>query len=160
MRMLREGWRRHWKGWIAVCLLLALAAGIGRVVAKTQEAGLHRVVFQVNSDDPAPMKHAISNSINLVKYYRDHNEKIEIEIVAYGPGLAMFRSDKSPVKPVLDFIEAHFPEIGFAVCGNTKAIQEQQEGHPLSFIEGTQVVPFGIVELVKRQEAGWSYIRP
>jgi hypothetical protein len=27
----------------------------------------HRIVFQVNSDDPATMKHAITNSLNAIK---------------------------------------------------------------------------------------------
>jgi uncharacterized protein len=158
--MMRERWRLHRHGWVAVLMLVALAIGVGGVVAENREAHLHRVVFQVNSDDLGPMKHAVSNSINLVTHYRKEKEPIEVEIVGYGRGIDMFRMDKSPVRPVLEFMHAHFPEISFAVCGNTKSIMEKQEGHPLSFIDGTRVVPFGIVELVKLQEAGWSYIRP
>jgi hypothetical protein len=30
----------------------------------------------------------------------------------------MFRADKSPVRRVPEFMHAHFPEIGFVVCGN------------------------------------------
>jgi intracellular sulfur oxidation DsrE/DsrF family protein len=92
-----------------------------------------------------------------VKYYREKEERLQVEIVGYGPGID---TDKSPVRRVLEFMHAHFPEIAFVVCGNTTAIMEKQEGHPLSFIEGTRVVPFGIIELVKRQAAGWAYIRP
>jgi intracellular sulfur oxidation DsrE/DsrF family protein len=76
---------------------------------------------------------------------------------SYGPGID---TDKSPARRLLEFMHAHFPEIAFVVCGNTTAIMKKQEGHPLSFIEGTRVVPFGIIELVKRQAAGWAYIRP
>ena len=153
-------WWRYRRGAIAAALLLVLAATIGGVVAKQRDADVHRVVFQINSDNPAAMKHAVSNSINLVKYYREKKEGLRVEIVGYGRGIDMFRTDKSPVRRVLEFMHAHFPEIAFVVCGNTTAIMEQQEGHPLSFITGTRVVPFGIVELVERQEGGWSYIRP
>jgi len=146
--------------WIGVAFLLALAIGIGGVLASNRGAEVHRVVFQINEDDPAAMKHAVSNSMNLTRYYREKKEDIKVEIVGYGPGIDMFRTDKSPVKEVLEFMHIHFPEISFAVCGNTKAIMEKQEGHPLSFIEGTRVVPFGIVEIVRLQEVGWSYIRP
>jgi intracellular sulfur oxidation DsrE/DsrF family protein len=46
------------------------------------------------------------------------------------------------------------------MCGNTKAIMERSEGHPLPLVDGSQVVPFGVVRLVELQEAGWSYMRP
>lgn len=154
-----ERWR-HWKVWVLVILLLALAGGASAVVANNRGSDVHRVVFQINSDDPAAMKHAVSNSINLMKYYREKKADLKVEIVGYGPGIDMFRTDKSPVRAILEFMHGHFPEISFAVCGNTTAIKENEEGHPLSFIEGTQVVPFGIVRLVQLQEAGWSYIRP
>ena len=106
------------------------------------------------------MNHAVANSINLVTYYREKNEAVRIEIVAYGAGINMFRADMSPVRDVLQYMHAHFPEIAFTVCGNTKAIFEKREGHALSFIEGTRVVPFGIVRIVDLEESGWSYIRP
>ena len=72
----------------------------------------------------------------------------------------MFRSHTSPVKLVLEYIHAQFPEISFVACGNTEAIMEKQVGHPLSFIPGTRVVPSGIVQIVELEEDGWSYIRP
>ena len=152
--------RRFREALIAAVILLALAAGIGGVVAEQRQAEVHRVLFQINSEDSSSMRHAVSNSINLVTHYREVHEPIEVEIVAYGRGIEMFRTDKSPVTQVLEFMHAHYPEISFSVCGNTKAIMEKQESHPLSFIDGTRVVPFGIVEIVKRQEQGWSYIRP
>ena len=36
-----------------------------------QYARTHRIVFQVNSDDPVAMKHAITNSLNAMKNYSD-----------------------------------------------------------------------------------------
>lgn len=120
----------------------------------------HRIVVQVNSDDPTTMKHAITNSLNAIKNYSEKNEPVAIEIVAYGPGVHMFRADTSPVKDLLAFLHANHPDVVFSMCGNTKMIMEKNEGHPLSLVDGTQVVPFGVVRLVELQEAGWSYLRP
>jgi uncharacterized protein len=120
----------------------------------------HRIVVQVNSDDPTTMKHAITNSLNAIKNYREKNEPVAIEIVAYGPGVHMFRADTSPVKELLAFLHANHPDVVFSMCGNTKIIMEKNEGHPLSLVDGAQVVPFGVVRLVELQEAGWSYLRP
>lgn len=120
----------------------------------------HRIVFQVNSDDPATMKHAIANAVNATNYYKEKNETTEIEIVAYGPGLHMFRTDTSPVKDLLQYLRANIPGIAFTACGNTQKIMENREGHPLSFVEGAKVVPAGIVRVIELQEAGWAYVRP
>jgi uncharacterized protein len=123
-------------------------------------ARTHRIAFQVNSDDPVAMKHAITNSLNAMKNYSDKKEPVAIEIVAYGPGVHMFRSDTSPVKDLLQFLHANHPDVRFSVCGNTKMIMEQKEGHPLALVDGAEVVPFGVVRLVELQEAGWTYLRP
>lgn len=88
------------------------------------------------------------------------NESISVEIVAYGTGLTMFRADITPLRDILEYMRVNFPEIAFTVCGNSKALIEQREGHPMPLLEGVEVVPFGIVRVVERQEAGWSYIRP
>lgn len=129
-------------------------------VAADVKVKTHRIVFQVNSEDPATMKHAITNSLNAIKSYGEKNEPVAIEIVAYGPGVHMFRTDTSPVRDLLQLLRTSKPDVIFSVCGNTKVIMERAEGRPLALVDGVQVVPFGIVRLAELQEAGWSYIRP
>lgn len=125
-----------------------------------QNVKTHRIVIQVNSDDPTAMKHAITNSLNALKNYGDKHEPAALEIVAYGPGVHMFRADTSPVKDLLQFLRSSHPDVRFSVCGNTKMIMEKNEGHPLTLVDGAEVVPFGVVRLIELQEAGWSYLRP
>ena len=69
-------WHLSSRVWVIVGLLLVLAAGVGGIIAQNRAAGIHRVVFQINSDDQGPMKHAVSNSINLVTQYREKHESI------------------------------------------------------------------------------------
>lgn len=162
--------RQTGKWFLALPVLLILVLGLGGLVTTSVQPVVvqasnsapveHRVVFQVNADDLAPMKHAISNSINLVRHYRDVHQSVRVEIVAYGLGITMFRADTSPVRDMLEYMRSNFPEIAFTACGNTKAIVEKREERTIPLIEGTAVVPFGIVRIVELQEAGWSYIRP
>ncbi|MGO4713181.1 DsrE family protein [Bradyrhizobium sp. 2TAF24] len=120
----------------------------------------HRIVFQVNSEEPTTMRHAITNALNAARSYGENNEPVAIEIVAYGPGVHMFRADTSPVRDLLQLLRTSVPSVVFSVCGNTRMLMERAEGHPLSLVEGAQVVPAGIVRLTELQEAGWTYIRP
>ena len=58
----------------------------------------HRLILQVNSNEPAMMNLALNNATNVVQYYKDLGEKVSIEVVTFGPGLHMLRDDTSPVK--------------------------------------------------------------
>lgn len=146
---------------LLAAVLAIVALGInGSLLAQSRKPDIHRIVFQIDSDSDIPMKHAISNALNLVKYYQGNGEPVKIDFVTYGPGITMFRADTSPVRAILDYIHNRVPQISFFVCGNTKSIVESREGHLLSFIAGTQIVPSGIVKIVSLEEAGWAYVRP
>ena len=89
-------------------------------------------------------------------------EQAQIEVVAYGPGLNMFRADKSPVKERITRMKSGaFPSsVAFSACGNTKKGMEKAEGHAVEIIPEATIVPAGVVRLTELQEQGWSYIRP
>src|SRR5947207_875805 len=58
----------------------------------------HRLILQVNRNEPTMMNLALNNASNVVQYYRDLDEIASIEVVTLGPGLHMLRDDTSPVK--------------------------------------------------------------
>jgi hypothetical protein len=120
----------------------------------------HRVVIQVTQNDPAVMNTALNNAENLVNYYKDKGEKIDIEFVAYGPGLNMMRSDTSPVKDRLTAMAASMKNVTFTGCGNTLANQAKQEKKEISLVPEARIVPAGIARIVELEEQGWTYVRP
>ena len=99
---------------------------------------------------------------NVVKYYEAQGEKVLIEIIAYGPGLNMLRSDNSPVKARLETYVMEYPDVKFAACGNTIKGMTKKEGKapPLMQADNISVVASGVVQIMKRQDQGWHYIRP
>ncbi len=143
----------------AVVLISLALASPGRAA---DAAKPHRIAIQVDQNDPQVMNLALGNANNAIEYYRARNEQVDIDIVAYGPGLHMLRADTSPVqdriKRLKDLI---FPgKIQFSACNNTKQGMEKAEGHPIPLLPETTVVPAGIVHLSELQEQGWSYVRP
>ncbi len=44
------------------------------------------------------MNLALNNAANVARDFTARGQQVEIEIVAYGPGLHMLRDDTSPVK--------------------------------------------------------------
>jgi intracellular sulfur oxidation DsrE/DsrF family protein len=126
------------------------------------DAKPHRIAIQVNQNDPQVMNLALNNASNVLEYYRAKNQDVEIDIVAYGPGLHMLRADTSPVQDRLKRLkEMAFPnKIQFSACNNTKQGMEKAEGHAISVIPDATIVPSGVVQLMELQEQGWSYVRP
>jgi len=119
----------------------------------------HRVIIQVTENDPAVMNVALNNAENLVKYFQDKGEKIQIEFVAYGPGLNMMRSDTSPVKDRLTAM-AGMKNITFTGCGNTLSKQSKAENKEISLVPEAHLVAAGIARVVELEEQGWTYVRP
>jgi intracellular sulfur oxidation DsrE/DsrF family protein len=141
---------------------LAVAAAFAMPAYAAENAKPHRIAIQVDQNDPALMNLVLNNVSNLTEYYHSKGEQVQIEVVAYGPGLNMLREDKSPVKDRLKRIkEGSFPStVNFSACHNTMMGMEKAEGHPIPIVPQASVVSAGVVRLSELQEQGWSYIRP
>ena len=140
----------------AAALSIALATSAFAADGKT-----HRVAIQVDQNDPAVMNMVLNNATNVIEYYRAKNEDVDVEIVAYGPGMHMLRADTSPVADRIKHLkETVAGKIQFSACNNTKQNMEKAEGHAISIVPEATIVPAGVVRLMELQEQGWSYVRP
>ena len=128
-----------------------------RIVADKK---VHRLILQVNTNDPAMMNLALNNATNVTQYYKDLGAKVTIEIVTFGPGLHMLRDDTSPVKARIKAISESTPSISFAACGNTRENMSKVESKEIPLIAEAKVVKSGVVRVMELQEQGWSYVKP
>ena len=122
----------------------------------------HHIAIQVDQNDPQVMNLALNNVNAIIETYRARNEDVDIDVVAYGPGLHMLRADTSPVQERIKRLkDMVFPgKIQFSACNNTKQGMEKAEGHAISVVSDATIVPSGVVHLMELQEQGWSYVRP
>ena len=120
----------------------------------------HRLILQVNSNDPAMMNLALNNATNVVQYYQGMGQKVSIEVVTFGPGLHMLRADTSPVKARIETLALSTPEISFKACGNTQENMRKAEGKDVVLIPQANLVSSGVVRVMELQEQGWSYVKP
>jgi intracellular sulfur oxidation DsrE/DsrF family protein len=120
----------------------------------------HRLAVQVDVNDPATMNLALNNVSNVAQHYSEIGQKVEIEVVAFGPGLHMLRDDTSPVKARIKSMSETMPEIIFSACGNTRENMTKVEAKEIPLISQAKVTKSGVVRLMELQERGWSYLRP
>jgi uncharacterized protein len=162
---LKEYFMNRWFRLAAVTAFTSLSlisAGLAANTKVSRPAKAHRLLIQVDQNDPAVMNLALNNATNVIEYYRAKGEDVNVDVVAYGPGLHMLRADTSPVQDRIKTLkDLAFPsKIQFSACNNTKEGMEKKEGHPVNVLSEAVIVPSGVVRLMELQEKGWSYVRP
>jgi intracellular sulfur oxidation DsrE/DsrF family protein len=130
------------------------------VTGKIPEKTGHRLVLQVASNEAGTMNLALNNATNVAEHYRASGEKVEIEIIVYGPGLHMLRDDTSPVKSRIASLSQSSPNISFMACNNTQQNMQKQESKDIPLVPEAKIVKSGVVRVMELQEQGWTYVRP
>jgi uncharacterized protein len=120
----------------------------------------HRLILQVNTNESTVMNLALNNAANAEQHYKSIGEKVQIEIVTFGPGLNMLRDDTSPVKERIKSLAETSRSISFSACDNTRANMSRAEQKEIPLISQATVVSSGVVRVMELQEQGWSYVRP
>jgi intracellular sulfur oxidation DsrE/DsrF family protein len=111
----------------------------------------NRALFQVTDNDPARWTLVLNNMQNLREGVG--GEPVEIELVAYGPGINMLKSD-SPMKQRI--AEALKSGVKVNGCQNTMNAMKLT---PADMLPEIGYVPSGVVEVMRKQQQGWAYIR-
>ena len=133
-------------------MLLAAVLALAPAVSHAQKGERYKVVFQVSDNDPAKWNLALNNANNVLHDLGKDN--VDIEIVAYGPGLNMLKSD-SKVAPRL--AQALDQSVGLLACENTMTNTKVTRADMYS---GIGYVKAGVIHIMQREREGWAYVRP
>jgi len=115
----------------------------------------NKIVIQVSTDDPRTQKIALNNAVNMQKLYGIDN--IDIEIVAYGPGLGLLTSKSGQASRMTSLA---MQDITFSACGNTMKKVAKKSGKMPELLEGVDQVTAGVARIMELQQQGYAYIRP
>ena len=118
-------------------------------------ADRQKVVIQVSTDDARTQTIAMNNAVNIQKALGMDN--VDVEIVAYGPGLGMLTTKNKASSRVSSLA---MQDITFSACANTMSKMHKKSGKKPILTEGVTVVPAGVLRIMELQQQGYSYIRP
>ncbi len=130
----------------------ALSGTAAHAADAARQGDRAKVVFQVSDADPMKWNLALNNARNVQADLG--KDKVDVEIVAYGPGIGMLKGD-SKVEPRIT--AALTDGVTVVACENTMRAQKLGKA---DMVPGIDYVPAGVVALMQRQQQGWSYIRP
>ena len=110
------------------------------------------LVLQVSDNDPAKWNLTLNNARNAQSELGA--DQVDIEIVVYGPGIHMLKADSVTSNRVAEAVKAG---VKVVACQNTMDVLKLTKADMQASIG---YVPAGVVELMKLQTEGWSYVRP
>jgi uncharacterized protein len=119
--------------------------------AQTAQSAPNRALFQVTDNDPARWNMILNNMTNLREGVG--SEAVEIELVAYGPGILMLKGDSAVRQRIAEAVKSG---VKVNACQNTMNAMKLAPGDMLGEIG---YVPSGVVEVMRKQQQGWAYIR-
>ena len=110
-----------------------------------------KVVFQVSDNDAQKWNLALNNAKNVQTAL---GQSAAVEIVVYGPGIGMLTADSSVSNRVAGAVKSG---VNVVACENTMQAKKLTTADMNPAIG---YVPAGVVEIMAKQQQGWSYVRP
>lgn len=117
---------------------------------KTETKPEHKIIFQLTSGDTTAHKQLMKQFGNMLSV----SPTTKIEVVCHGAGLDMLVTGKTIVEDKIKM----YAEKGIVFNACEFSIKERKVDRT-QIIKSAGYVPAGIIEIVSKQEQGWSYIK-
>ena len=131
-------------------LLLGLLITLNFQFFAQTEKSHHKIVFQMTTSDTLAHK-ALMKQLENIKSVAPETE---IEVVCHGPGLEMLQKEKTIVLKGIQTAKAN--GVVFQAC---EFSLKERKVEKSAIITEAGYVKAGIIHIVEKQEAGWSYIK-
>ena len=141
---------------LSLCALPASAAEPRKVDGQRKSpreaTAQNRIVIQINEDDVKKWNATLASIRNIQAELGAKNTQIAVIAISYG--LGMLTADSLAATGVQDALATG---VEFVACGNSMKAQNVVQD---DLIDGVGIAKAGYVELMKRQQQGWAYLRP
>ncbi len=114
------------------------------------------IVLQLGDEDAKTQTRVINVANNLIKHYGGP-DLVEIEIVAYGPGISLLYPDNPNASRISSLLAS---DVKFVGCMNTVETITRKTGKKPDLIPATVPVKTGVAHMVERAGQGYVVIRP
>jgi intracellular sulfur oxidation DsrE/DsrF family protein len=136
-------------------MLLPLALRAQPVPLPDKPFAEHRIVLQLSDNDPKKEGLVLSVANNLIKAYGP--DKIAVEVVAFGPGIDLLRTESANRARVESLIAQG---VRFDVCVNTLDTIERETGKRPAILPKAIPVQVGVGQILSLTENGYTLVRP
>lgn len=114
------------------------------------------IILQLSDQEPIKQDAVLDVANNLIKHYGSP-DLVDIEIVAFGPGMRLLLEGNTRSQRISSLIESG---VRFVGCMNTIDTMERKTGKRPSLNEHTIPVQTGVAHVVERVRQGYVLVRP
>ncbi|WP_232363730.1 DsrE family protein [Desulfogranum japonicum] len=115
---------------------------------------IYKAVFHIDLDEEKRLGIALANVTNLLKAVK--GKPYDLVILVNGPAVTLLaEEDRVSHKETIKALQKE--SVAFKVCNNALT---KFNIAPQNIVDGFEVVPAGIVELIELQREGYAYIKP
>lgn len=114
------------------------------------------ILLQLSDQDPIKQDAVLDIANNLIKHYGSP-DLVEIEIVAFGPGMRLLLAGNTRETRISSLVESG---VRFVGCMNTIDTMERKTGKRPELNEHTIPVQTGVAHVVDRVRQGYILVRP
>ena len=149
--------KRMTLAWLFCLLTLPVQAGEapGEITSDKPFAEA-RIVLQLSEGSAEYQSRVLSIANNLIKHYGGP-DFVDIEIVAFGPGIALLHADNKNLERISSLA---INGVRFIGCMNTVDTIERTTGERPNLNPLTIPVQTGVAHLVERASQGFVVVRP
>ena len=144
---------------LLIPVFVAVALGAASMVAiagpEDKPFAEKKVVLQISDNDPFKQTLVLNVANNLLKHYGP--DKVDVEIVAFGPGLRLLFADNSNASRIQGLADNG---VRFAACSNTVRNMGKKLGHPPALNPNSTKVAAGVVRIIDLVDQGYQLIKP
>ena len=140
---------------IALCFTVAAQAQESLEGNSKPFAEAH-IVLQLGDDGTQAQSRVLNVANNLIKHYGGP-DFVDIEIVAYGPGISLLYPDNPNADRISSLLVS---DVKFVACMNTVNTITRKTGKKPDLIAASIPVKTGVAHMVERAGQGYVVIRP
>lgn len=129
----------------------AQTSASGKTEISGSKTAQHRVIMQLVSGDTLAHKALMLQLKNLKEVWAD---SVEIEVLIQGPALDMIIADKTTQQEGISKMKQK--GVRFIAC---EFSMRQRKVTKEELLKDVESVNYGLVEIITKQEQGWSYLK-
>lgn len=134
-----------------ISIIILLSSFFATAQETVLEKAPHKVVMQLSSGDTLAWKMLMNNIKNMKATWED---KVTIEVVVNGAGIGFLTKEKATQSDRIIYFKSQ--GVIFMACENT---MRERNISKESILPEAGFVKSAVVELILKQEQGWSYIK-
>ncbi|HUV21470.1 MAG TPA: hypothetical protein VMZ32_06780 [Gammaproteobacteria bacterium] len=144
------------KIFVVIAIAMSLATGVVSAQSNPDKPFAEKfVVLQISDSDPQKQTLVLNVASNIIKYYGP--DKVDVEIVAFGPGLRLLFKDNANASRIDGLAENG---TRFSACDNTLTRVTQLLGSEPELNENAVHVSAGVVRIMDLVGEGYTLVKP